>query len=200
MKKYSQNSEDIAIRNYFNGYVGRLLSIGENDGITLSNSRALIELGWEADLVEPSPTAYAMLEMLYKGSDKVKTYKVAIAEKNGTVELYDMGLHLGTGDTSLLATIVPSERERWAGVEFKPVKVKAMTLAKFTQDKEGYDFISIDAEGMDLAILQQLDFSQVKCLCIEWNNDQTVAAAIRSVVPTRFKEIYRSLENLIYAI
>jgi hypothetical protein len=75
-----------------------------------------------------------------------------------------------------------------------------MTLAKFTSDKEGYDFISIDAEGMDFAILQQLDFSQVKCLCIEWNNDQTVAAAIRAVVPERFKEIYRSLENLIYAI
>jgi FkbM family methyltransferase len=200
MNHYSQNKEDIVIQNYFAGYVGRLLSIGENDGMTLSNSRALIEHGWEADLVEPSPSAYAMLEMLYKGSDKVKTHKLAIADKNGSVELHDMGLHLGVGDTSLLATIIPSERSRWAGVEFKPVKVKAVTYAKFTKGKPSYDFISIDAEGMDLYILQQIDFSNVKCICVEWNNDKTTYAAMRSVVPARFKEIYVSLENIIYAL
>ena len=32
MKHYSQNQEDIAIQNYFQGYTGKLLSIGENDG------------------------------------------------------------------------------------------------------------------------------------------------------------------------
>lgn len=200
MTKYSQNTEDIAIRNYFNGYIGRLLSIGENDGITLSNARALIELGWYADLVEPSPTAYAMLEMLYKGNDKVKTHKLAIADKTGSVELLDMGSHLGRGDTSLLATIVPSETNRWVGTDFTPVKVKAMTLTKFVKDKQPYDFISIDAEGMDVTILQQVDFSQVKCICIEWNNKPEIAAAIRAVVPDRFREIYRSLENLIFAL
>lgn len=200
MRKYSQNSEDTVIQKYFEGYTGRLLSIGENDGITLSNARSLIELGWDADLVEPSPTAYAMLEMLYKGNDKVKTHKLAIADKNGTVELYDMGIHLGRGDTSLLATIIPSERSRWAGVEFRPVKVKAMTYGKFTNGKPSYDFISIDAEGMDLAILQQVNFTNVKCICVEWNNNLDMADAFRALVPKRFKEIYRSFENLIYAV
>ena len=200
MNHYSQNKEDIVIQNYFNGYVGRLLSIGENDGITLSNSRALIEQGWEADLVEPSPSAYAMLEMLYKGNDKVRTHKLAIADKNGSVELYDMGLHLGVGDTSLLATIIPSERARWAGVDFTPVKVKAVTYAKFTKGKPSYDFISIDAEGMDLTILQQIDFTNVKCVCVEWNNDRFIAGKMRFIMPLRFREIYRSLENIIYAL
>ena len=200
MNHYSQNKEDIVIQNYFNGYVGRLLSIGENDGITLSNSRALIEQGWEADLVEPSPSAYAMLEMLYKGNDKVRTHKLAIADKNGSVELYDMGLHLGVGDTSLLATIIPSERARWAGVDFTPVKVKAVTYAKFTKGKPSYNFISIDAEGMDLTILQQVDFTNLKCVCVEWNNNQDTYKAMRAVVPERFKEIYVSLENIIYAL
>ena len=200
MNHYSQNKEDIVIQNYFNGYVGRLLSIGENDGITLSNSRALIEQGWEADLVEPSPSAYAMLEMLYKGNDKVKTHKLAIADKNGSMDLLDMGSHLGRGDTSLLSTLIPSETARWHSTEFKPVKVKTMTYAKFTKGRPSYDFISIDAEGMDLTILQQVDFTNVKCVCVEWNNNQDTYRAMRAVVPERFKEIYVSLENIIYAL
>jgi FkbM family methyltransferase len=200
MNHYSQNKEDIVIQNYFNGYVGRLLSIGENDGMTLSNSRALIEQGWEADLVEPSPSAYAMLEMLYKGNDKVKTHKLAIADKNGSMDLLDMGSHLGKGDTSLLSTLIPSETARWHGTEFKPVKVKTTTYAKFTKDKPAYDFISIDAEGMDLYILKQIDFTNVKCICVEWNNNQDAYKAMRAVVPERFKEIYVSLENIIYVL
>jgi FkbM family methyltransferase len=200
MNHYSQNNEDIVIQNYFNGFIGRLLSIGENDGVTLSNARALIELGWEADLVEPSPSAYSMLEMLYKNNDKVSTYKLAIANKNGTMELLDMASHLGRGDTSLLSTLIPSETKRWIGTQFTPVKVKTSTYKKFTKLKASYDFISIDAEGMDLTILQQIDFLNVKCVCVEYNNDATVAAAFRAVVPARFKEIYRSLENIIYAL
>ena len=141
-----------------------------------------------------------MLEMLYKGNDKVRTHKLAIADKNGSMDLLDMGSHLGKGDTSLLSTLIPSETARWHGTEFKPVKVKTMTYAKFTKDKAAYDFISIDAEGMDLTILQQIDFTNVKCVCVEWNNDKTTYAAMRAVVPARFKEIYVSLENIIYAL
>lgn len=198
MKHYSQNQEDIAIQKYFQGYIGKLLSIGENDGITLSNSRALIELGWEADLVEPSPTAYKMLEMLYKKNDKVNTHKVAIGKKNGFTQLFDMGTHLNKGDTSLLSTIKETEMARWKGTEFKSVRVKVMTYNTFTHDH--YDFISIDAEGMDIEILKQIDLTGVKCLCIEYNNDRHAEVEIRSIVPARFREIYRSLENLIYAI
>ena len=200
MNHYSQNNEDIIIQNYFQGFTGRLLSIGENDGVTLSNVRALIEKGWQGDLVEPSPSAYSMLEMLYKDNDNVTTHKLAIADKNGTMELLDMASHLGRSDTSLLSTLIPSETKRWIGTEFKPVKVKTSTYKKFTKLKASYDFISIDAEGMDLTILQQIDFTNVKCICVEWNNDATTSAAFRAVVPARFKEIYRSLENLVFAL
>ncbi len=40
MQNYSQNQEQQVILDYFGNKVGRLLSIGENDGETLSNSRA----------------------------------------------------------------------------------------------------------------------------------------------------------------
>lgn len=61
MKDYSQNNEQAIILKYFGSQRGTVLDIGANDGITLSNSRALIELGWSAVLVEPAEIAFRKL-------------------------------------------------------------------------------------------------------------------------------------------
>ena len=55
---HSQNKEAQIVLNYFNGRVGNLCDIGTNDGITFSNSYDLIQTGWTATLLEPSPKAY----------------------------------------------------------------------------------------------------------------------------------------------
>ena len=45
--RFSQNQEEDVILKYFEYLpVGTFLSIGENDGQTLSNVRALAEKGW----------------------------------------------------------------------------------------------------------------------------------------------------------
>lgn len=194
--RYSQNKEQDYIVNYFNGYKGNLLDIGANDGKTFSNSLALIELGWSATLVEPSPSAFKKLKALHKGNDKVKCINRAVAKEAGTITLHDMGQHVGNGDTSLLATTVEAEKDRWIGTEFKEVKVKAIPYWTIS---DSYDFITIDAEGADIDILQQIDLSGVRMVCVEWNNKPELAAAFRAIVPEAMKEIYRSLENIIYA-
>ncbi len=47
-----KRNEEQVILDYFGNKIGNLLDIGANDGITLSNSRKLIELGWSGDLIE----------------------------------------------------------------------------------------------------------------------------------------------------
>ena len=126
----------------------------------------------------------------------MKCINRAIAKEAGTITLHDMGQHVGNGDTSLLATTVEAEKDRWIGTEFKEVKVKAIPYADIA---ELYDFITIDAEGADIDILQQIDLSNVRMVCVEWNNKPELAAAFRAIVPGAMKEIYRSLENIIYA-
>lgn len=61
MKDYSQNREQAVILRNLAGINGTLLDIGANDGITFSNTRALVELGWSGVLVEPSRTAFLKL-------------------------------------------------------------------------------------------------------------------------------------------
>jgi FkbM family methyltransferase len=195
--RYSQNKEQDYIVNYFAGFTGKLLDIGANDGKTFSNSLALIELGWSAVLVEPSPSAFVKLSTLHETRFNVDCIRAAIGTKRGTIYLHDMGEHIGNGDSSLLATTIASEKDRWVGTEFKKVKVKVIPYADIA---DNYDFITIDAEGLDIDILKQINLDNTKMVCIEWNNIPTNEAAIRAIMPTRFREIYRSLENLIYAI
>lgn len=182
---YSQNNEDDLIAKYFEHHAnGRLLSIGENDGRTFSNALLLIEKGWYAVLVEPAPDAYGKLMMLHLDNPRVQPIQAAIAETEGRAVLHRNGAHLPAGtDTDLLSTLIPEERERWGPyVWFREDEVSTITFAALQRLVGGrhYNFISIDAEGMDLAIMRQLgdELAHVDVFCIEWNSIDAVKREI----------------------
>jgi hypothetical protein len=62
-----------------------------------------------------------------------------------------------------------------------------------------FDFITIDAEGYDLEILRQIDLTDTKLLCIEWNtNDQAKGQILEYTIKFGMnKIIYVSGENLL---
>lgn len=203
---YSQNNEEFILNSFFGQYVGTLLSIGENNGQHLSNVYALIKKGWEAELVEPSPQVFEDLWRLHNGNKKVWFHDVAIGDRNGFVTLYESGELLKIGDRSLVSTVIPEEIERWkpANVQFSAVRVLMVTFNEFLTKAhyKKYDLISIDAEGMDLIILRQMELDQLgcKCLVIEHNSLPAVVANIRDYCrPYGFKEIGYNAENIILA-
>lgn len=170
---YSQNSEDVLVHHYFGDHKGRLLEIGANDGKTFSNSLMLIELGWEAVLVEPSPTCANKIIELHKGNGAVTLAELAIGDTTGEFELHESGAII-SDDYSLVSTLIPAEKKRWEPLKtkWKSVKVDCFTWADFYSMYPGkYDFVSIDCEGFDLKILQQMNLDEmgVRCLCVEFN-------------------------------
>lgn len=213
---FSQNREEEAILKAFespagNTKIGTLLSIGENDGVTLSNSRALILKGWEADLVEPDPAALEKLKALYSSGihdatsfeREVKIFPVAVGVRNEKTDFYSTGTHLNKGDTGLLSTLIADELKRFPGskdnAKIVPVTVVNFETLLLMTGRKYYDFVSIDAEGMDLDILKQIDFTalQTKCICVEWNSKDR---HLYDRVVYRFGFIlsYISAENLVY--
>jgi FkbM family methyltransferase len=175
MNDYSQHGEGKVIADYFNGYVGNLISLGENDGKTLSNVLGLIEVGWSAKLVEPSESVYQKLEDLHRNNKKVDTFNFAIADKDGEIAFYESGTHLKNGDLALLSSIDSNEIKKWKKTtEFKEKKApcfKWETFVRMTKTKN-VDFISIDCEGVDFEILTKIDFNKlaVKMVCVESNS------------------------------
>ena len=200
---YSQNLEEQFILQYFGNFVGTFLDIGANDGKTLSNTYALAQRGWKGYCIEPSPSAYKRLAELYKGSRKVKTYPFAIGDHNDTVPLYESGPLLNHEDTGLVSTFNASEMERFRNkVTYTPVDVKVFKWRTFVNRLRNrqFDFISIDVEGNDAMVASQIDFSQTRCVCIEWNSNDILRQTFKQLFgENNFKIIYTSAENLLFA-
>jgi len=168
----SQNNEtQIALEYFGDNFKGNMLEIGANDGITLSNSYDLIKLGWSATLVEPS-SVYSELEALHKGNSLVNTLNLAIGGAHSEMTLFESGPHVLNGkDKALVSTLDFEETQRWAtrGVTFTQRKVKVVPFSSIFGQ---FDYISIDVEGLEWDILQQIDLNAVNCrlLCIEHNS------------------------------
>ncbi len=205
MKDYSQNGEQIIIENYFKDSIGRVLDIGANDGITLSNSHACVLRGWSALLVEPSMTAFYKLKETYKDNDKVEPFNVAISTKEETVDFYESGEHLGIGDTSLLSTLKESEMDRWrsSGETFNKTKTVCLTFAglmELTKNKK-FDLITIDCEGLDYEVMTQINLREVECkmLIVESNSiedEKYIAYATLQGMHL----VHKNSENLIFTV
>jgi FkbM family methyltransferase len=198
---YSQNNEEQIILNYFGDFIGSFVDIGSNDGITLSNTRALAERGWKGVSVEADPEAFKRLlkNNLFKG---IYCYNWGMGEHNKVMPFWTMGNHLNKGDTGLLSTFDPEEKKRWPGVPFNETLVQVYTWAvsvnKFRLKK--FDFINIDVEGGNLAVLKQIvswkGFADVKCICVEWNGKDKEKFVN---LCEGFKVIGTTPENLIFA-
>lgn len=201
---HSQNREEEIVLNYFKNHQPiTFCSIGENDGETLSNVRALALTGRSCGvMIEPSPRAFQRLKKLYEGSTKgcFYLYDFAIGNHNGTLKFWESDTHLNKGDVGLLSTADEKELKRFPGTKYNEIEVKVYrwktALNRFTIKQ--FDLISLDAEGFCLDIVKQMDLSETKMVIIEWNGDNNLKQEYDKIMKD-FKIIYTSGENLVYA-
>lgn len=195
---YSQNNEEQVIVSFFGNKVGNLIDIGANDGITFSNSRKLLELGWSGELIEPAEKPFNKLKELYKDNKKVKLHNIAISDLRGELTFYSSGEHVGNGDSDLLSTLSIVDKQKWENsTVYLESKVQSLKWLDF-YNWQIYDFINIDAEGYDLNILKQMDLKELgcKCLCIEHNGHQ-YNDIMRELRRYNMKTLLVNNENLI---
>jgi FkbM family methyltransferase len=196
---YSQNQEEQYIVDYFKDFKGTLLDLGANDGKKFSNSLRLIELGWKAFLVEPSPKAFKLLSELHLWNDNVSCFQVAIGESDSMAILAESGFHLkDKSDIALLSTLVTKEKTKWKGVSFNDVEVEVINYKTLTKlvDTDKFDFISIDIEGFDWVVLQQIDLTHTKLICVETNSIET-QKYIDYCAKFGMRLIYKNAENIL---
>lgn len=194
---HSQNNEAEVVINYFAGRTGRLLSFGEFDGKYLSNSYDLIQRGWGADLFEPIEGNYDKIVELHKNIRNVKAHNFGIANESGIQKMYVAG-------GSVVAVLDEMLLKEWG----YPLQYE--TNASFLTVKDAmkllhppYAFITIDCEGLDWDILQQMDLAALscECICIEQGNDPVNYARMKEYC-ARFgltRELLYNFENVILA-
>ena len=205
---YSQNNEDEIILDYFklnypeNEGVRTMIDIGANDGKTFSNSLLFVENEWKCTLIEPSKRAFTLLKDLHSNNPNVILHNYGFAMFNGTQTFYESGAYRDGDDVALYSSLNEEEIEKWKNdVPFIEVEAEFITWFEFrSENHEKFDFISIDCEGFDLTLLNQMDLNKLgcKCLCIEWNSIESVKQNILDYCKTfGFSELHRNPENLI---
>jgi FkbM family methyltransferase len=144
--KHSQNDEENYIVNYFvknSPKHGRtLLDIGAYDGMTFSNTKALLDQSWKGVMVEASPQVFTALQRNTEGLN-VDLCQACIVTQPvvGMIPFWD--------NAGAVASNNPDHVERWKNhAEFQkimlmPIHYKALLSTYGTE----FDMVDIDIEG-----------------------------------------------------
>ncbi len=145
---------------------GRCLDIGAWNPKIFSNSLALIEKGWSAVLVEPSPGPLQDLIRHHASNPEVKIIAAAVGLCPGMIEMHITDDAVSTSDEE--------NRKVWAekGSYYGRCFVPAITLAQIIHQFGGFDFVSIDAEGTSVELAKVLLATEMfpKVICVEHDN------------------------------
>jgi FkbM family methyltransferase len=193
MKNYSQNNEQEYILKFFAGnFNGSLLDLGANNGFDNSNTRVLLELGWEGVLIEPNKQAFEILN-----SNLTKwgiAYNYAITDYDGELKFYvSEDTQIGTSKDDW------KQRQEQAGNKFTETTVECLSVKTLIErSSDNYDFINIDCEGWDFNILKQFApyFCNAKMISIECSG--TEREEIKNYLKSFNYNLYHTTgENLI---
>ncbi len=163
---YSQHDEEkIILAN--TPALGRCLDIGAYAALTFSNTRALIERGWEAVLVEPSAGPFAGLMEAYKNDEKVTLINAFAGSQWRMRGVYMTPDALTTGDEA--------NYQKWKAVgQFRQVLMPEVPLQEILKVAGNFNFLSVDTEGSSLDLLTHIDLDKHKTdlVCVEHDGNK----------------------------
>lgn len=196
---YSQNGEDLVVLSALAGIKqGTFMDIGAGDGLRFSNSKALVDRGWSGVLVEPGLAAFAALQTIHSGNDKLTLVHAAVGGYNSLVEFHDCG--------DLYSTTETANHAKWAkyckeqGIPFKPAYYIPQVSVDVLLDKFPiqWDVLSVDTEGTSVAVLsrcmKRMASYPPRCIVVEHDGGQAVCM---SIVGSRYECIADTRENLV---
>ena len=146
---------------------GFFVEAGALDGLFMSNTKILEDLGWQGLLIEPSPKA--VIEC--KKNRKSLTESCALVSKDYK-EATIKGDFVFDGDSGLGAysSVNRNAYLCWAGGIMRgfDVEVRAETLDNLFKKHniKKVDFLSLDIEGYELEALKGIDFNNVDIIYI----------------------------------
>jgi len=166
--KYSQNDEQAFITSYFGDNCnGKFLEIGSYHPTALSNTRALVEIGWSGVYVEPSPICFRSFEQEYKDNEKIFLIEAAIGNYDGYGIFYE-----SNGDA--ISTTNTQHKKKWEDsyptLKYDEINVKFMSMETLLNQHKNIDFLNLDVEGTNIELFNLIPdyfWDYLKMICIE---------------------------------
>ncbi len=179
MISYAQNGEDVVLARALPQRVGFYVDVGAGDPFIASVTKHFYDLGWHGINLEPRPSALAKLE-LHRPRDR--NLGVAVGSENGTTSFF-----LVEEDPDL-STTVESDREllvdRGYSTSLHSVGVRTLSDVLGQYEVADIDFLKIDVEGAEAAVLEGLDLAR-------WRPRVIVVEAVEPYSHVRTDHLWR---------
>lgn len=159
-KSYAQDGEDVVLAAFFDGfkhYKGFFVDVGAHHPVRFSNTWLFYKRGWKGINIDPTPGCMRTFKLL-RGRDI--NLEIGVGPEQGVLTFYCFN------EPALNTFSKEVAEERNTGNPYKVVKtidVPVMPLSEvlkqFLPAGQKIDFLSIDVEGLDLAVLKSNDWN-----------------------------------------
>ena len=192
--KFSQNDEEHYILNYFNQHPPRhghkLLDIGAFDGMTFSNTHALMKQGWEGIFVEASPKMVAACQRNLKGLNAHICQACIVHEPvTGMIPFYD--------NDQATATTSTAHVEKWKALTpFEPIMLMPVHYKSILSVYgKTFDMVSLDIEGQSAELFMKIfpEMPEVDLWVVEHDDRKEEIKALAQ----GFACLYENGENVV---
>ena len=160
MISYAQNAEDAVLARLFNAQKeGFYVDVGAGHPVNDSVTKYFYDRGWTGLNIEPMQQMY---ELLCADRPRDINVHAAVSDRNQDVTLFEAPE--GNLGGSTIEPAVAVEQEKATGETFTPRPVEAITLTALfdRHGVEAIDFLKIDAEGHEAAIILSTDWSVIR--------------------------------------
>ena len=164
---YSQSGEDLIIKFLLEmlqgGRLKKYLDIGANHPFYISNTALFYDEGGSGILVEPDPNLADLLRRKRPRDTVMQSGVHFSGEKKADFYIFD---------TPTLNTFSSKEKERYVSMGHKLISKLSVDLVNVNEIFESsgpFDFMSLDVEGLDMAILEMISWDKYRptCICVE---------------------------------
>lgn len=155
MISYAQNREDVLLHRVFPGPEGFYIDVGAADPVSHSVTKWFSDRGWTGVNVEPNEAFFAALAAARPDDVNLN---VALSDAAGEATFYEIPACVGWATLDEAS----ADKIKASGLEVVPRAVRVLTLAEVCEQhaRGPIDFLKIDVEGAERAVLAGADFAR----------------------------------------
>jgi len=165
LKSYSQEGEDLILRRIFDGKGrGFYVDVGAHHPRRFSNTHSFYRLGWRGINIEPSPDA---IRAFARERKRDTNLQMGVAEHAQTLTYYVFDEPaLNTFDQGLMEWRLANTPYRVLKTISVPVERLEAILGRYLPAGRRIDFLTVDVEGLDFAVLRSNDWRRFRPQCV----------------------------------
>lgn len=164
-KSYSQEGEDMILRRIFEAQgLGFYVDVGAHHPRRFSNTYFFYKRGWRGINIEPNPDAAREFRALRSRDINIE---LGVSDRSGSLRYYLFDEPaLNTFDEKIVESRLLGTPFKLLGTVDVAVETLASILARHLPAGQQIDFLSVDVEGLDLAVLQSNDWTRFRPYCV----------------------------------